>query len=522
MHRFTSTLLITLSLATATGHGSVRWTGTRLGDGTIRFQVQDLASGVVEHRDLHPEGMRLDRHIMVALDVDADSGRQGLSMVWTDQNNIVQADRIDLINVVDEAFTVDTAQFRVNEEYVQPARVDESMTDAIARFEIDPTVGFGELFNVLETDRQQVDPVLGLPGDVDADGRVMIIDLLAVISAWDSACVDGGDCLGDANSDGYVGVGDILLVLQHLGETQATSADTPARLIHFQLVGGSWTDDDNHIHPQIFNDTEGWNPLLENNLAVIEEHAASGWDLWLHNPGGYWYDHDYTWRAPQGESQPMVFEQMAFAREHRPGLLELDSIREWMADRNGRMYGYVGLPRTFASQTDDWTEQPEHGSPELIAKWYGDLLQQGFRGVGHDASAHHPADSEWITGMLPELRSRGIEVFLESIPKRDKPHLLGQSVVAEHRLWLEFSEGHPEMFYSQAEIEAAGGRAIHLVSWPVNMAPGDSGFDPDFNVHQWQYDTARTLLEEGHTVALSLAALARKGYDVASLVAAAN
>ena len=99
------------------------------------------------------------------------------------------------------------------------------MTDAIARFEIDPTGGFGELFNVLETDRQQVDPVLGLPGDVDADGRVMIIDLLAVISAWDSSCVDGGDCLGDANSDGFVGVGDILLVLEHLGETQATSAD---------------------------------------------------------------------------------------------------------------------------------------------------------------------------------------------------------------------------------------------------------------------------------------------------------
>ena len=522
MYRFTSTLLITLSLATATGHGSVRWTGTRLSDGTIRFQIQDLTSGVVKHRDLHSEGVRLDRHIMVALDIDADSGRQGLSMVWTDQDNIVKADRIDLLNVVEENFTVETAQFRINENGVKPARVDESMTDAIARFEIDPTGGVGELFNVLETDRQQVDPVFGLPGDVDADGRVMIIDLLAVIGAWDSSCIDGGDCPGDANSDGFVGVGDILLVLEHLGETQATSADTPARLIHFQLVGGSWTDDDNHIHPQIFNDTDGWNPLLDNNLAIIEDHAPSGWDLWLHNPGGYWYDHDYTWRAPQGESQPMVFEQMAFARDHRPGLLELDSIRDWMADRNGRMYGYVGLPRTFASQTDDWTEQPEHGSPELIAKWYGDLLQQGFRGVGHDASAHHPADSEWITGMLPELRSRGIEVFLESIPKRDKPHLLGQSVVAEHRLWLEFSEGHPEMFYSQAEIEAAGGRAIHLVSWPVNMAPGEEGYDPDFNLHQWQYHTAMTLLEEGHTVALSLSALARNGYDVAPLVAAAN
>lgn len=522
MLRFITTLLITICFGVTAGHASVRWTGTRIDDGTMRFQVHDLASGDALHVDLHPEDLRLDRPIMVALDVDTDSGRQGLSLVWTDHANTVRADRIDLTNVVDEDFSVGAARFRVDVEQVQPARVDESMTDAIARFEIEATGSLGELFDVLETDRQQVDPVLGLPGDVDADGRVILNDLLAVITKWDTTCLDSLDCPGDATADGFVGVADILLVLQHLGETQAESNDVPSRLIHFQLVGGSWSGDANHIHPMIYNDAEGWQPLLENNLTAIAEQAASGWDLWLHNPAGYWYDHDYTWRVPEGQTQPMVFEQMAFARDHRPGLLELDPVRAWMADRNGLMYGYVGLPRTYASETGDWTEMPEHGAADQVHTWYGDMLQQGFRGIGHDASAHHPVDSEWVTGMLPELRSRGIEVFLESIPKRDKPHLLGQSVVAEHRLWQEFSEGHPELFFSEAEIEAAGGRAIHLVMWPVGMSPGEPGYDPDFNLKQWQYDTALELLEAGRTVALPMAGLVRHGYDIAPLVAAAN
>jgi hypothetical protein len=525
MPRFTASLaaaLFTLLCTVSIANASVRWTGTRLDDGTMRFQIQDITTGLTESVELHPDDLRLDRPIMVALDVDTSSGRQGLSLVWTNAQGIAKADRIDLMNVVGDAFSVTTSRFRVDVEHVQAARMQESMTDAIARFEIDVTGHLGEMFDVLETDREQVDPVLGLAGDVDADGRVIVNDLLAVVTAWNVGCLDDEDCLGDADQDGTIGVGDILLVLQHLGETQAQDTATQSRLIHFQLVGGSWTGDDNRIHPNIYNDTEGWQALIDNNLGDISEQSPTGWDLWLHNPAGYWYDHDYTWRAPEGQSQPMVFEQLTFARQDRPGLLELDPVRQWMAGRGGNMYGYVGLPRTYASESGDWTQVPEHGAPEFVDKFYGDLLQQGFKGIGHDASAHHPADSAWVNGMLPELRSRGVEVFLESIPKRDKPHLLGQSVVAEHRLWQAFSEGHPELFFSEDDIEAAGGRAIHLVMWPLGMSPSDAGYDPDFDVKQWQYDTALALLEEGRTIALSMAGLARAGFDISALVSAAQ
>ena len=124
--------------------------------------------------------------------------------------------------------------------------------------------------------------------------------------------------------------------------------------------------------------------------------------------------------------------------------------------------------------------------------------------------------------MVPELRARGVEVFLESIPMRNKPHLLGQSVVAEYRHWQGFSEALPNMFFSEDEITEAGGRAIYLVGWPLGMAPGDSGYDPDFNLHQWQMDTALELLGEGKTVAINMAGLVRHGYDITPLVVAAQ
>ena len=60
--------------------------------------------------------------------------------------------------------------------------------------------------------------------------------------------------------------------------------------------------------------------------------------------------------------------------------------------------------------------------------------------------------------MVPELKSRGIDIFVESLPKRVNPHLLGYNVVAEHKVWESFRR-YPETFYTEDEIREAGGRA---------------------------------------------------------------
>ena len=516
----TTAVLLVSTVCLSSAQAAVRWTAHRDDTGRMRFKVLDELTGQQSTLALDPAHMRLDRRVQVAFDVDVNAGRQGLSLVWTDHDGEVQTGRVDLTNVIEGDFAIENLKFRVDPEQAEPQRVDESMNDAVARISISVTGQPGELFCVQQTDHAQADPNFGVPGDVDADGVVMIQDILHIVSGWDDVCVWDEDCPSDLDGDGLIGVSDLLLVLRHLGETSAVVDDGPSRLIHFQLVGGSWAPDANHIHPLIYNDDDGWQALIQNDLTQIESQAAEGWDLWLHNPGGYWFDHDYTWRSGEGQAQPMVFEQMEFARQQRPGLLELDPVHDWMQDHGGKMFGYVGLPRTYESEY--WTATPEHGQPDMVGRFYGDLLQQGFRGIGHDASVHHPADSTWVNQMLPELRARGIEVFLESIPQRSSPWLLGQSVVAEHRLWQSFSGGHPELFFSPDEIEAAGGRAIHLVLWPLGMSPEDEGYDPQFNIHQWQYDMAMTLLEEGKTVAVPLSGLVRHGYDVAPLVAAAH
>jgi len=519
-HFHTTVACAVLAFSTASAHAAIRWAGERLADGTLQFVAQDLVTGLEHRFELDSSQLRADRPIMLSLDVDPDSGRQGMGLVWTGLDGLVQAHRIDLDNVVDEDFDPNKARFRANADQVVSSRTSLAAVDAMARLEVNSTGDPGWLFDVLQTDAVQSDPEHGLPGDLDADGTVRVHDLLQVVSAWAASCLPEDVCAGDANGDSVVNVADLLLVLLHLGETSAQEVHGPSRLIHFQLVGGSYDlSDPNRIHPLIYNDEQGWNALIENNLEAIHEVAPDGWDLWLHNPAGYWYDHDFTWRAPEGQTQPMVFEQFDFARQQRPGLLELDPVRHWMEARGGRMYGYVGMPRSFESPTGDWSLMSDHGAPGMVDRWYGDLLQQGFRGIGHDASAHHPADSVWVTDMMPELRARGIEVFLESIPMRSKPHLLGQSVVAEHRLWESFAQPGTA-FFTQVEIEAAGGRAIHLVTWPLGMHPEDAGFDPEFDVQQWQLDTSVALLEAGQTVAVNLAGLVRHGYDIAPIIAA--
>ena len=62
--------------------------------------------------------------------------------------------------------------------------------------------------------------------DVNADGRVSIVDALQVINAVSTAVVAGRH---DVNSDGQVTVRDALNILNHLGADPASKGPTAAR-----------------------------------------------------------------------------------------------------------------------------------------------------------------------------------------------------------------------------------------------------------------------------------------------------
>ncbi len=49
-------------------------------------------------------------------------------------------------------------------------------------------------------------------GDIDGDGLVDVVDLLALLGAW-GPCTDPGDCPADLNGDGTVDVIDLLVLL---------------------------------------------------------------------------------------------------------------------------------------------------------------------------------------------------------------------------------------------------------------------------------------------------------------------
>ncbi len=49
-----------------------------------------------------------------------------------------------------------------------------------------------------------------VPGDANGDGRVDVLDLIAVISDWGAA---GGGSMADLNGDGAVDVGDLVIVI---------------------------------------------------------------------------------------------------------------------------------------------------------------------------------------------------------------------------------------------------------------------------------------------------------------------
>ena len=56
-----------------------------------------------------------------------------------------------------------------------------------------------------------------IPGDLDGDGAVGILDLLILLADWGPCPDPPGDCPADLDSDGAVGILDLLALLANWG-----------------------------------------------------------------------------------------------------------------------------------------------------------------------------------------------------------------------------------------------------------------------------------------------------------------
>ena len=363
-------------------------------------------------------------------------------------------------------------------------------------------------------------------GDTDSDDNVLVPDLINVAIGFGKTSEDGDLLPEDMDEDGTVDVDDLLAVISNFKARWPTDAgEQPNRLLNMCLIGGSWPDGVAEIHPQAFTLEDGWNKMVDVQLTPLVDALGDGsFDWWGHNPAGYWRDHDYHWSSSE-IAEPMTFEQLMFARQEIPKLVDFSPLSTFGRAHGIQLYGYVGMPRSYdAGDTPcglpfdiDW----DHGNVDRFNDYYKEFVDNNFVGIGHDASIHQPHDSTWLNTMVPELQDNGIEVFVESIPKRTHPHLLGQNVIAEHRVWTNFGN-YPTIWYSEDEIKAAGARTVHLMSWPFGQGPGDGGYDPDFNVHDWQFNTAKALLEQGEDVLIPLYPLYIRDYPLQDLVNAAS
>ncbi|MCH2136072.1 MAG: trypsin-like peptidase domain-containing protein [Phycisphaerales bacterium] len=362
-------------------------------------------------------------------------------------------------------------------------------------------------------------------GDTDDDDTVQATDIVNVALNFGNEAPEGEVLAADVDDSGKVDVQDLLDVLSNFNEGWPIDGQPqPKRLICMFTIGGSYHQGLAGIHPLLFNEQDGWNLIVESRVKPLANRLGVGaFDWWGHNVCGYWSDHDYYWASDE-ITEVMTFEQLMYAREQIPSLTDFSPLREFADTQGMQLYGYIGQPRSYERSgtpggmpfDTDWS----HGDKTKMDLYYKEFIDSRFIGLGHDASIHHPAGSPWLTEMVPALKENGIEVFIESLPKRSHPHLLGMNVVAEHRVWTNFGN-YPEVWYTEDEIKAAGGRTIHMITWPFGQAPGDSGYDPDFDNSQWQFQKAKELLLAGEFVVCPLYGLHNRGYPLEELVEAA-
>ena len=517
----------TLSLLSTSATAGMVWTANQLTDGQVRFSVGDTEGDIAAEYTINLSDISVDRGIRATLFADPSTGMQHLGLTWVDADGNPQSTSLEQHGVVPADWSTNRAKFSYRAQEILAGRGNAMNDNVVGQFDINPLSSVAartELFSVVGTDDDQADASQMLAGDADASERVDVLDLLHVLSNFGRDCQDMTPCQGDADGNAVVDIDDILEVIQHLGDTAVATDNGPKRLLFWQPVGGSFHSAENHVHPQIYNDEDGWQANVNHRIGpVVDEIGAGTFDMFMWNVAGYWYDHDQTW--PSGGTQSMIFEQVEKARQQRPGLVDYTPFAEFAHENDIDLYGYIGVPRCWDPSDQPrggFVPQADHGLSDNLNRFYGELFEHGFKGIGHDAAVELPEDSPWLSDMAPELQRRGMEVFIEACPRRSRPWLLGMSVVAEQRIWDRQPGTSPETYFTEEEIVAAGGRAIHVITWPLGMAPNDDGYDPDYNYNQWRYDTALQLLQEGKTVGVGLRGLQLAGFDIQALVDASR
>jgi len=130
-----------------------------------------------------------------------------------------------------------------------------------------------------------------------------------------------------------------------------------------------------------------------------------------------------------------------------------------------------------------------------------------FQAIGFSA-ALSPTSSVIATNFA-FLEAAGLDVYIESVPWRNSEQHLGRHVVALE-YWWQNAASSPATFWTEEELNAAGGRTIHLVIRDLDFEVPD--------IQQWRFNLARQLLEEGKTVAVPLDQLLAAGHPIEQLV----
>jgi hypothetical protein len=326
-----------------------------------------------------------------------------------------------------------------------------------------------------------------------------------------ACCLPGVSCtfgtIDDCLASGGTYVGD--------GVDCVSAACGAKRLLHYQTVGHSHPEGPGLVHPDVCSPTLGWQAHVDVTLQPLVDQLGPGtFDWWGHWIAGIW-----TLGGTQGPEwedtyvrRKKLFEAMSIAREEFPPLVDFGPLAAF-AEQNGiGLYADIAVPMCHDYQQGypDWQRIDEHCDPALLMHWYGEFIEHGFKGLAHDISAGSGRTSVAITTNYPILRSLGIDPILESVPWYRATWYIGYSAVAEQWAW-DVATAHPDI-YTDEEIRANGGRAIHLVIRPAGPPPPD--------IQLWRFEEAKRLLEEGYTVAVPLDQLVRAQLPVHELVEA--
>lgn len=352
------------------------------------------------------------------------------------------------------------------------------------------------------------------------EAEVFVHSLEDFKSAWVS-----NDLTYDLNSDGFVNNTDLQILTNTIDAPEPT---THKRLLHFQTVGFSSLSEFGFVSRSTCTPEAGWNAHIASRLQSLVDYLGNdAFDWWGHNTGGVWEQRPFK-LTDRSSPTIMLYEQLFIARYRYPELVDYQPLQNFAADHGINLYGYIGYPlcdsgNNNLEQALGFEAQPQHGDTSQFLNWYREFVKFGFSGVGHDATGLLSHDSVWLNQIKPILQDLNMEVFIEANPKRHAgAHLLGLSVVAEHRVWKareELLNGDGEIaFYTEEEIREAGGRAIYLITWPEGGGRGEIATAPGFNIFEWRFKTAKKLLRNGHTVAVHLHSLMTNGYNIKKLV----